>query len=219
MPDLNDLNLTQEDPVEVNWDAPESDQFPPRVYPGEMTVGFKLDEQKPFDAVERGSGNEGDPRRPCLEVNWTATVSPVSSGASFVSPPEPGSPDVEIPFQRHNAYKHPKRLISDMDDLLRHLGQRLEGRPTPQQRMEAFRQADGRATVFVSLGWSAYCKACADAGKPCTVATYKRKDSSLWPKNGDNRFALTAPCPGCGRQMYGREEVRRFSTKPVNGAA
>lgn len=221
MPDLQALGLTEEGPVDVQWDAPESSAFQPRVWPGDMTVGFKLNEQEPFRAVEREDPPGSGARKKFLEVTWTAVIDPRMQPEVLVNQPAAGESlpeSVDLQFQRTNFYRHPKRPISDGDDLIRHGGQRIEGGATNAARADALTAMDGRAQLFVGVGWDAYCKPCGDMGKPATVATYKRKGASVWPRGVDGKYELMAPCPGCGKKMYGRETVRQFKTKPEQTA-
>lgn len=208
MADLESLGLQAEEAVEVDWSAPEAGQFPPKLWPGDYPLTFNLDTQSPFGAVERTVDDSGAKQK-FLEVTWTGKIGKAVAGLGVVDQ-ENAPEEIELRFLRTNFYKHPKMQISDGDDLIRHLGQRLEGAVTNAARAQALEIADGRAMVMTEIGWSRYCKPCSDAGRDAVVTTYKRKGATMWPRDGQGKLELVAACPGCGQKGYGREEARRF---------
>lgn len=201
MADVNDLGLPPDEAIEIDYNAPEPGSFPPSLYPGTYTFLFKL-EDDPLDTVEI----EG---RKYLQVRHIAKTE--------VQEPSPNDPstmvtrDVELRFQRVNAYKHPKMANSSLGDLIRSLDLRFSGPMTTQNIVAELRGIEERKSYQAEVGWRTYCKSCEKE-----VATHPRKkkvkegSQVAWPKGADGRFTDMAECPGCHSKMFGNAEVVRY---------
>lgn len=202
-----DVNALPEELPQVDWDAPESGSFPPRLYPGTYEFIFRLPEtqDEQFKVVEILNKDRGV-KEAHLQVNFTASIPQHAyAGHTVGDPPESGE-EINIPFNRASFYKSTKMPISMAADLMRSLGIRLSGAFTKSAVMQAFREADGRAVGHGDLVWRAYCKNCDH-----TISTQpnKKRNEQPWPKEG-GQWALQATCAKCGAKYFGREELNRF---------
>lgn len=195
--DLESLlaQLEPEPPQEIDWDAPESGQFPPQVQPGPHEFVFHLNEQKAFDLVKVQD-------HPYLTVIWDAEV----------RVPDSAEPKL-VKFLRASSYK-PQGRNSDMGELFRCLNVKPES-GQPRDMSTALKQADGRAGGSFVLGWERYCKTCDQR-----VSTNPRKrkktgrDDVAWPRDAQGKPELAVKCPLCGDPGYGREFVVTYKLPP-----
>jgi hypothetical protein len=193
-------NLSPEENVEIDWDAPEAGQFPPIAPPGVYDFVFRLRQDTPFDSVQI----EG---QKYLSVIFDADVQ-VDGETKTVT------------YQRVNDYKHPKVAISSADELGRSLNLRYEG--THRARMEAFQGASGRARGKAELAWRFYDK---NADVTYSTSPRKRKNKAgvkvkdqPWPRNADGTFATTVT-DSTGRKQYGQAELIRFFSPSASADA
>lgn len=219
--DLTALGLVEEEVPVVDWNAPESGQYPPRILPGDAEFIFKLAEEKPFDAAEFKT----TPGKKWLVVNFTADI-PITDIERLVNKevmPEGGV--VSLNFQRVNDYLSEKMkkagMISSVADLCRSLALRPEPF-TRQNVIQALTAANGTARGSAVIGWEFYCKGCGAT----TVSTKPRKASgdaqevAKWPRGADKKPELMVACPYCGAKGFGREFIQAFHiARAANPAA
>lgn len=212
MSDIGDLGLPDEPLPEIDYVAPEPGSFPPAIAPGTYEFLFKLPEAASdrFDVQEIKPPKENPGRY--LQVNYNPEVLRDSQG-NPVPPRDNGSQPV-LMFQRASAYKHPKRPNSGLGDLIRGLGQRIEGALTPSTVAATLASLDGRATFTADVAWRMYCKGCQH-----TVSTSPRtkKGETAWPRGGDGHYESPTSCPTCGNKQFGNAEIVRIRL-PKGGA-
>lgn len=205
MSDLETLlaELGEEHQVEIDYDAPEPGQFPPRIEPGDHEFIFHLAE----DGDKRFGVKECKGQK-CLEVIVELEIA------------RPGEETpAMIKFVRVNDYKSEKMKNSSLGDLVRCLGIKPEG--TDRRALcNALIGADGRARGTAQIGWQRFCKSDLQA-----VSTAPRKQKAPyknevpWPRGADKKPELIVACPHCGDKGYGREFVVNFRLPKVNGNA
>ena len=203
---MSDLNLEQllselnDEPIEVDWNAPEAGQFPPIAAPGTYDFVFRLREDEPFGSVEIQG-------RKYLTVVFDADVQ--VNGESKI-----------LTYQRVNAYKHEKVALASIAELARSLSLRPEANP-PSNRdwIETFQSASGRARGKAELSWRYFDKA---TGITFSTSPRKRKNPSgtkvkdtAWPRNADGTFADTVQASD-GTKHYGQAEFIRFFSPAAN---
>src|SRR5258707_7718744 len=144
MPDLSDLNLTEESTPPVDFDAPEAGSVAPALSVGTYLFAFHMpkDSKDWFDAQEV-EVVKGQPKKKFLKINYEAQAIGDKDGNLFVAP-EDGSELPTLKFQNASFFKTEKMLISFGGELLRALGLRLTGAFNPQAIKEALMTVDGR---------------------------------------------------------------------------
>lgn len=197
---LGELN---DEPIEVDWAAPEAGQFPPIAAPGTYDFVFKLREDEPFEAREiQGSKYLG--------LTFDADV--LVNGDTKT-----------LTYQRVNAYKHEKVAMSSMDELARSLGLRYQSNPpSNRDRIETFQSASGRARGKGELSWRYFDKA---TGITYSTSPRKRKNQagvkvkdSAWPRQADGTFSDTVTASD-GSKHYGQAEFIRYFSQPATAEA
>jgi len=206
---MSELNLEQllselsDEPIEVDWNAPEAGQFPPIAAPGTYDFVFRLREDEPFGSVEIQG-------RKYLTVVFDADVQ--VNGESKT-----------LTYQRVNAYKHEKVALASIAELARSLSLRPATNP-PSNRdwVETFQSASGRARGKAELSWRYFDKA---TGVTYSTSPRKRKNPSgqkvkdtAWPRNADGTFADTVQASD-GTKHYGQAEFIRFFSPAVSADA
>ena len=194
--------LPPEEPVEVDWDAPEGGLYPPSVPVGDHIFTFKLADEA--FSVQQIQG------KPYLQVNYTATTD--VDGAERT-----------LNFQRASMYQSDKmkarRMNASMVELVRALGLKVDAPVTNAKLVDALKTADSQALRFgASVRWRGYC----NHGNPedrkgaFTVSTQPAKASGdrpaehAWPRDAEGRFELFVKCPKCGVSVKANAEINRF---------
>jgi hypothetical protein len=198
--DINDLiaQLGPEATPEVDWSAPEAGSFPPDAPPGTYEFIFKLREDTPFDVTEIKGGKY-------LQVLYDAQL--VANGDGSPIAPRQDGQQPTAAFQRTSFYKPGSMPVSFGADLLRSLGQRIEGSMTPQAVVDVFRSLSGRARGKAELIWRTYFD---DTETTISTSPRKSKGELPWPRSAQGELEPMATDPKTGKKQYGRLEIWRF---------
>ena len=199
---MSDLNLEQllselseEQEVTVDWNAPEAGQFQPIAKPGSYEFVFKLREDEPFGSIEIQG-------QKYLSITFDADV--------LV-----GTETKTLTYQRVNVFKHEKVAMSSAAELARSLNLRpADNPPTNRDWIETFQEGSGRARGRGELSWRFFDKA---TGITYSTSPRKRKQGkdgpkvkdTAWPRNADGTFADTVTASD-GTKHYGQAEFIRF---------
>lgn len=212
MPDINDLGIPDEAMPEIDYDAPEPGAFPPPIAPGTYEFLFKLPEEaaNQFDVQEIKPPTDNPGKY--LQVNFNPEVLRDSQGNAVPAREDGTQP--RLTFQRASAYRHPKMQNSGLADLIRGLGQRIEGPFTPSAVAALLRSIDGRATFIADVAWRMYCKTCQQT---VSTAARTKKGEAKWPKNAEGHYESPVACPGCNAKGFGNAEIVRIKL-PKGGA-
>ena len=207
---MSDLNLEQllselsaEQAVEIDWNAPEAGQFPPIAKPGSYEFVFRLREDTPFDKVE---------------IQGSSYLTVIFDGDVLVD-----GETKTLTYQRVNTFKHEKVPMSSAAELARALNLRpATNPPTNRDWVETFQGASGRARGRAELAWRFYDKA---TGVTYSTSPRKRKNQSgqkvkdtAWPRNADGSYADTVTGSD-GAKHYGQAEFIRFFTPAATADA
>lgn len=203
--------LPPEEPVEVDWNAPEGGLYPPSVPVGDHIFTFRLAETEPFQVVQIQG-------KPYLQVNYQAST-------------EVDGAERTLNFQRASMFQSDKmkarRMNASMVELVRALGARVEAPVTNAKLIEALQGADAQALRFgASVRWRGYC----NHGNPedrkgaFTVSTQPAKASgdrpaeAPWPRDAEGKFELFVKCPKCGVSVKSNSEINRFKLPATDAA-
>jgi len=208
-------NLSPEEAVEIDWNAPEAGQFPPAVPPGVYKFVFKLRDDKPFDEITINKGQSNQTKHLSVIFDATVTARVTKDGTQVL--PEPKT----LTYQRVNAYKHEKMKISSADELARSLGLRYDN--NSRARVEAFQGVSGRAVGEGEVAWrftdrvTGTTYSTSPRTRKNTVKGIKEKDQP-WPTNTDGTRVDTVP-DSTGRKQYGQAEFIRFFSPAASADA
>lgn len=209
MPDLADLNLTEESVPQIDWDAPEAGSIPPAIGVGTYLFAFHMpkDTKDWFDAQEVNIAPKGQPevKKRFLKINYEAQAIGDKSGTLFAAP-EDGSELPTLKFQNASFYKTEKMLINFAGELMRALGLRLTGALTPEAIKDALSTVDGRVNFYGEVKWEAYFKS---DGTRFSTSPNKKKGDLPWPKDQEGKFMLTVENPTTGQKAFGRAIIQR----------
>jgi hypothetical protein len=207
---VSELNLEQllselsdEQDIAVDWNAPEAGQFPPIAKPGSYEFVFRLREDEPFGSVE---------------ILGTKYLTVVFDGDVLIN-----GESKTLTYQRVNVFKHEKVAMSSAAELARSLNLRpANNPPTNRDWVETFQAASGRARGRAELAWRYFDK---PTGVTYSTSPRKRKNQSgvkvkdtAWPRNADGTFADTVTASD-GTKHYGQAEFIRFFTPAVSADA
>jgi hypothetical protein len=213
MPNLDDLNLTEEAAPVVDWDAPEQGKSPPAVFPGLYTLRFKMPEDVEgwFDAVERMTIKDNPTsKRKFLEITYQPEVIANSDGQPIALP---DGETILLGPQRASTFMNAKMRIHAVAELLRAMGVRVEGSLLTKQANgkmvieNVVRELDGKATFKAELIWRAYFKS-----TETTISSHPRGKKSgelLWPRDANGQCELLCKNPQTGETSYAYVEVAR----------
>jgi hypothetical protein len=231
MPDLSELNLSEEATPAVDWDAPESGSFPPQVTPGTYTLLFRMPESEAnwFDKQDVGLKHDNGPdkgkpvlvngeqvKKAFLVIQPEFQVIGDKDGNPYT--PEPGSELPVIRFQRFSFFKNDNMQISFGAELLRSIGIRISGAMTPQAIRDEVRKVNGQVTLKGEIAWETYFKS--TETRVSTVARVK-KGEIKWPRSADGSFdpMVSNPKNPNDQKQYGREKVIRVHAISAGAAA
>jgi len=201
---VSDLNLEQllselseEQEVAVDWNAPEAGQFPPIAKPGSYEFVFRLREDTPFDGVEIPAGSG---------IKHLSVV--------FDTDVQVNGESKTLTYQRVNTFKHEKVSMSSAAELARSLNLRpANNPPTNRDWIEIFQAASGRARGRGEIAWRFFDK---PTGVTYSTSPRKRKNPSgqkvkdtAWPRNGDGTFSDTVTASD-GTKHFGQAEFIRY---------
>jgi|SRR6267142_226556 len=211
MPDLSELNLTEESMPQVDWDAPEAGSVPPSITVGTYLFAFHMpkDSKDWFDGqkVDVNKNIKGAPEKIInfLKINYEAQAIGDKDGTLFAAP-EDGSELPTLKFQNASFFKTEKMLISFAGELMRALGLRLTGAFTPEAIKDALSTVDGRVNFYGEVKWEAYFKS---DGTRFSTSPNKKKGDLPWPKDQEGKFTLTVENPTTGQKAFGRAIIQR----------
>jgi hypothetical protein len=206
MPDLSELNLTEESTPSVDFDAPEAGSIPPALGVGTYLFAFHMPkETRDWFDVQEVEVVKGQPKRKFLKVNYEPQAIGDKDGNLFAAP-EDGSELPILKFQNASFYKTEKMLISFAGELMRAVGLRLTGAFNPETIKEAFASVDGRVNFLGEVKWEAYFKS---DGTRFSTSPNKKKGDLQWPKDQEGKYVLTVEHPTTGQKAFGRAIITR----------
>lgn len=210
MPNLSELNLSDDAVPQIDWDAPESGSIPPAVYPGIYTLQFKMpEEQSEWFDKQKVNMVKNDPNtaRDFLVLRYIPAVMmwhehKDSAGQAVPNPTDPSTP-LSLPPQKASFFKNERMPISQGGELLRALGIRLDG-PIKDQLPAALAKVNGNVSFMVEVGWRTYFKA---TETTMSTSPRKKRGELAWPKNAQGQYELLGVNPVNGEKSYGYPEV------------
>lgn len=204
---LSELS-SEETPLEIDWAAPQSGQFPPAITPGSYDFVFRLRK----DAGTGGFDKVEIQGRKYLSVVFDLDVI------------TPTGETKTITYQRVNAYKHEKVAISSLGELLRSLGlhRELGDHPEITDIVRTLQANDGRARGRGEAAWRFYDKL-ADVTTSTSPRNRKNKagvrvKDTAWPRLADGSFSPTVTDRN-GDKQYGQVEFIRYFSRGREEAA
>src|ERR1700676_4442532 len=128
MPDISDLNLTEESVPQIDWDAPEAGKVAPAIGVGTYLFAFHMPKESKdwFDAQEVNVAPPGQPvnKKRFLKINYEPQVIGDKDGTLYPEPTDGAGLPI-LKFQNASFFKTEKMLISFGGELLRALGLRI----------------------------------------------------------------------------------------------